>query len=191
MSTNATPILGALLGASLLTACFSKEPVAEVHYFRPELEALEVSSRVANQRPLRFKTVSSPAELGSQMLWRVSATELVPDSLSFWARRPEELLDERLRDHFFGDGGFRSSLRTGDPELEVRLVTFEGDLHEGSQAVVELIVTLLDGDGFEYRGRVSVVEPLEAQTAEALATAMGRALSAAAAQTEAWVLSNW
>ena len=183
-----------LRGASLcgffaLGSCLSKEPVAEVHYFRPDLDALQPRAE-AGSKALRLQPVSSPVELGARMLWRVSATELVPDDQNLWARRPDELLDERLGDLLFGGGGFRSSLRAGDPVLDVRLVTFEGDTRADALASLELILVLQTADALEHRTRIRVTEPLSATSAEGLADAMGTALSVAAARTEAWVVER-
>jgi len=179
------------LAALATTSCFSKQPVVGVHYFRPELAALEAVEAVGGTRALRFRPITAPVELGNKVLWRVSATELVPDELNLWATRPEQLLDERLRDLLFGAGGFRFSQRAGDPALDVRLVTFEGDLHVGGEAVVELILTMTTAEETEHRTRLRVSEKLPSNDAEGLATAMGEALSAAADQTADWVKARW
>ncbi len=183
------PILCALPLLLLVSSCLSRGDVPEVHYFRPELGEPQIGE-AKEQWPLRFSPVTGSNEIGNRMMWRVSATELVPDEGNLWARRPEELLDERLRDLLFGGGGFRSSQRQGDPRLDIRLVTFEGDLHDGTHASVELIATLIIASQAEYRTRVSVSEPLPARSAEGLALAMGAALSLAAERTEAWVRSH-
>lgn len=178
------------LGPLLLASCFSKQPVAEVHYFRPELGVLSTREG-GGTRALQFPAVTTPLEISPRMLWRVSATELVPDDQNLWARRPEELLDERLRDLLFGGGGFRSSLRASDPALEVRLVTCEADLLEDPAAVVELVVTLAKREGIEHRRRFVVREPMERESASELARAIGVALSGAAERTAAWVEARW
>jgi len=180
------PALGLLLFAS----CFSKQPVEQVHYFRPELEALSTREG-GGTRALQLPAVETPLEIGPRMLWRVSATELVPDDQNLWARRPEELLDERLRDLLFGGGGFRSSLRAGDPVLEVRLVTCEADLLEEPAAVVELVVTFAHREGIEHRRRFVVREPMARESASELARAVGVALSRAAGRTAAWLEGKW
>lgn len=181
----------ACLAALASTSCFSKEPVVSTHYFRPELAALEAAEAVGGTRALRFRPVTGPIDLGNQIVWRVSATELVPDELNRWMRRPEDLLDERLRDLLFGAGGFRSSLRAGDPALDVHLVTCEGDMHVGGEAVVEVILTLTTEDATEHRTRLRVSEPLPTKDATGLATAMGEALSAAADESAEWVKARW
>lgn len=181
-TTHAVPLLFLFVAAG----CISKEPVAEVHRFRPALVELELAGEVGT-RPLRLERVTQPVEIGSEMLWRVSQTELVPDGTHLWARRPDELLDERLRDLFYGGGGFRSSYRAGDPALGVQLVRFEGDLHGGAVASLELILTLTDAERAEHRIRVHVEEELTERSAEALAEAMGRAMSEAAGRTQTWV----
>jgi uncharacterized lipoprotein YmbA len=178
--------LSLLLVLLAVPACISKEPVAEIHRFRPALTEIELVSEPGT-RPLRLVHVTQPAEIGSEMLWRVSETEVVPDATHLWARRPDELLDEQLRDLFFGGGGFRSSYRAGDPALSVQLVRFEGDLFAGATASVELILTLTDSEREEHRGRVHVQEELAERSPQALAEAMGRAMSTAAERARAWL----
>jgi uncharacterized lipoprotein YmbA len=175
-------LLGLLCGAG----CLSKEPAVERHYFRPALGELTLEP-VAGTRPLRLARVTQPAELGANLLWRVSETELVPDETNLWARRPEELLDERLRELLFGAGGFRSSMRAGDPALGVHLSRCEGDLHGKRVASVDLVLSLQDADGVERRGRIHVEEQLSSATATALAEGTGRALAKASERVLAWL----
>ncbi|MFT7669040.1 MAG: putative lipoprotein YmbA [Planctomycetota bacterium] len=180
--------LCAFVCATLLSACISKESVEAVHYFRPELTQLELQTAQV-QKPLRIETVTAPVEIGSRILWRISSTELVPDENNLWARRPEELLDERLRDLLFG-GSFYSSRSAVDPALRVRLVRLEGDMSGALEASVELIVTLRTSDAGDQRARITAREPLSSKNAEGLAAAMGLALSEAASLTETWVLAQ-
>jgi len=177
------------LALAFLPACISRAPVVPVQYFRPALKEPRVE-QIAGTRPLRLDRVVQPTEIGVEMLWRVSATELVPDETNLWARRPDELLDGRLRDLLYGAGGFRPAFGASDPTLRVGIARYEGDLHGKQAASLELIATLTEGDRRESRTRIHVEVELAERSAEALAVAMGAALESAAERVEAWVVER-
>ena len=181
--------LACALAALALASCLSKEPAIPMHTYVPPLDPLQ-QREAPGVRPLRFQGVEPRVELRRGMLWRVSATELVTDEVHRWGRDPSELLAERLGDLFYAGGGYRPSLRPGDPTLEVALVVCAGDIREGrSSATLELILTLDTGQA-QHRRRLAVDEPLLTRDAEGLAAAMGKVVSAAADRTEAWVRSK-
>lgn len=173
----------------VLAGCLSKSPAIPLHTYVPTLDPLSLRA-APGVRPLRFQGVEPRIDLRRGMIWRVSGTELVADEVNRWARDPSELLAERLGDLFFEGGGFRASLRPGDPSLDVALVVCEGDVREGrSAAVLELILTL-DAGSTQHRRRLRLEEPLLTRDAEGLAAAMGKAVSQAADRTEAWTRSK-
>ncbi len=173
----------------LFASCLSKSPAIPLHTYVPPLDPIDLRAE-PGVRPLRFQGVEPRIELRRGMIWRISGTELVADEEHRWARDPSELLAERLGDLFYEGGGFRASLRPGDPSLQVALVACEGDVREGrSAAVLELILTLESGDT-QHRRRLRLEEPLLTRDAEGFAAAMGKAVSQAADRTEAWTRSK-
>ena len=177
----------ALVLCCLLTGCLSKEPLQTTHRFRPQLTEITALESLGT-RPLRFDGVRFPVEVGQLLTWRVSPTELVVEDYNLWARRPADLLEERLRDLLFGVGGFRQIATVGGPELGVQLVVFEGDVSgPEALAVVELIIELEDGNAVHHRTRIRVEEPLKTKDARGLALAMGDAISSASERCSSWL----
>ncbi len=180
----------ALFACSVLAGCLSKEPVQTARLYRPALSEITALGSLGT-RPLRFDGVRHPVEIDSHITWRTSATELHKEDLNLWARRPAELLDERLCDLIFGFGGFREVTVHGGAALQVQLVVCEGDVSgPEALAVVELILDLEDGNDVHHRTRLRVEEPLRTTTAEGLAEATGRALSVVAERASEWMRSR-
>ena len=175
---------------ALLSGCLSKEAVFETYLFRPELSELTAVDSLGT-RPLRFDGIRFPVEIGNAMVWRISQTELSADEQNLWARRPPELIEERVRDLLFSVGGFRDAVLPGGPVLNVRVVTFEGDVSgPESLAVIELIVDLDDGNDVHHRTRLRVEKPTPSRDAQGLAGAMGPAISSVSERCVRWVSSK-
>lgn len=173
-----------------LSGCLSKEPALVFHEYRPELTKVS-GQESPGTRPLFFKGVSHPPELGHAMVWRITDTELATDELSRWARRPSELIEERLKDLLFGVGDFRESASAGSPVLQVQLVVFEGDTSgPESLASIELIVELNDGNDLHHRTRLRAEEPLAGDGPADLARGMGLAISSLTDRCAVWLRSR-
>ena len=170
--------------AAALCGCISRDEPTPVRFFEPELPPL-TAPEVPGTRPLRFGPVSASAHLRSQMVWRISGTEVATDDVHLWVEEPAKILDRRLRDLLYGGEGYRESLRSADPELRVHLAAFEGDVD--GNARVEVVLELSTGSGVGHRTRLVEVETLRSVDAEGLALAMGSALGRVADGCVVWV----
>jgi ABC-type uncharacterized transport system auxiliary subunit len=180
---------GALCVLPLLASCISQSEPLDVHYYGAPLPAL-AGEAIPGTKPLRFDRLRAPAFLTSEMVWRVSETELAGDEGSLWAPHPADVLEERLRDLLFSRLGYRESLSVADPLLSVRVLAMEGELDGGGRARVELVADFWTADGVQHRERFSAVEELERRDSDALARGMGLAITRVSDQLAQWLVSR-
>ncbi len=179
-----------LASALLLGACLAPHLPAEPRYFSPGLPPAEsaASPRTESNGPdLRLRRVSAADYLRRRVVWR-RGVEVGFYDLVRWIQPPASYVEEQLAQELFEQRGLRRVTRPDAASLTVELQTFDDVLEPAREGVVALAVRLSDKSQVALLDRSFVVRrPIEGDTPEAVAQALGEALAEAVDQIGAAV----
>ncbi|MEZ6189352.1 MAG: ABC-type transport auxiliary lipoprotein family protein [Planctomycetota bacterium] len=157
-----------------LTGCFGGASPAP-RSFRPELAAVEPAA--AEGPALRYRAVSASPHLDQRMAWRLSPVEYWFADLWVWSEPPQSYADRALAQRLFEGRGLRRGSGAGLPALEAELREFCYD-REAAQARVALHVLFTQPEGTQLERTLEATAPVGEPEPEAIARALGVALSA-------------
>ena len=179
----------ALAAAALGSGCLLPKPPAEVRYFTPRMPDAVAAPAAAPAdgppaaapgKPLRLRRVSAAAYLRARLVWR-RGVEVGFYDMWRWTEMPSRFAQSALDDELFERRGFQSTSLATAPSVEASLESFEERLEPSHEAVVELDVHVLDGRRATILDKsFEVARPIAGDDPEAIADALGDALTAAA-----------
>ncbi len=170
----------AFAGLLLVSACLSPRQPADPRYFTPG-GAVPPAAEGARARPegpeLRLRRVSAADYLRRRMVWR-RGVEVGFHDLLRWTEPPSRYVQARLEHELFERRGLRRVTRPNARALTVELTAFDDVLEPTHEAVVSLDVLLVDASQVALLDRTfRVSRPIESDEPEAVARALGEALS--------------
>jgi ABC-type uncharacterized transport system auxiliary subunit len=189
-STGISLVCLALL-APILAGCLSSNPPETVRYFLPPLPApadAETSAATTRTAPaIRLGHVGAALHLGDRMVWRISDVEVAPDDSHHWAEAPATLVENALRCVLVEEAGLSLTQTMDAPVLSVQVAAFEGN-RTRKTAVVELRASIQGKQKGTVRFHVARGEaPVNPESADTLARAMGPALQHACSDLAEWL----
>jgi ABC-type uncharacterized transport system auxiliary subunit len=166
--------------ALLVAACLAPRQPAEPRYFTPGDPPIPVAASADLQGPeLRLRRVTAADYLRRRMVWR-RGVEVGFYDLARWTQPPASYVDARLSQELFEQLRLRRATRPDAPSLTVELQSFDDVLEPAHEAIVALGVRLDDASRGALLDRSFVARrPVEGDTPEAVARALGEALSEA------------
>ena len=178
--------------AFLASACLAPRQPAEPRYFSPGFApgASDPAAPVESAGPeLRLRRVTAADYLRRRMVWR-RGVEVGFHDLLRWTELPASYVETRLAQELFEQLGLRRVTRPDAPSLTVELQSFDDVLEPAHEGVVALGVRLADKSQVALLDRSFVARrPVEGDDPEAVARALGEALSEAIDEVGAAVAS--
>lgn len=184
MNKNRTFLLLALL---TFASCLSQSAPPSVRWFLPPTLKFEPESGLVGD--LRVLPVLAGGHLRSNMVWRLSLTEVFIDEREKWAAPPTELVHAAAEGAFFETGAFAVSEDLSTPTLAIDVRSFEGAYADPDVARVSIFAVYTDDMGARQRTFTCDI-PLETREPDALAEGIGRALQTVVTDARAWVISG-
>lgn len=162
-----------LLGCSVL----SPQPPAKQRFFHPLTNLLPAAKATLPAVTLRLGRISSAPYLRDRMIVRLSDVEVAFDEQDRWAAPPELLIEHAVYRVLARERGFVLTESPSAPLLDLVVVRFDGDM-DGRKAWVVLDATVQDRrTGELHWHRKTTSAPISAGSPEALARAIGVAVS--------------
>jgi ABC-type uncharacterized transport system auxiliary subunit len=178
--------------AVLLAACLAPRQPAEPRFFSPGFAtpANDAAAPVEASGPeLRLRRVTAADYLRRRMVWR-RGVEVGFHDLLRWTQPPSSYVEARLAQELFERRGLRRVTRPDAASLTVELLTFDEVLEPAHEGVVALAVRLADPSQVALLDRTfRTSRPVASDAPEAVARALGEALSEAIDQVGAAVAS--
>jgi len=174
----------ALALACLACGCLLPKPPAEPRYFTPGAGDPEpaATAHSADGPVLRLRRVRAAAYLRARMVWR-RGVEIGFYDLYRWTESPSRYAQDALETELYERRGFQPTTSAVAPALEASLESFDERLAPAHEAVVSLDVQLVDAKRDVLLDRAfEVARPIQGDSPEAIAAALGDALAAATRQ---------
>jgi cholesterol transport system auxiliary component len=171
---------------------FSPEPLSGATSVTPMPIAL--GSRSEKALDLRLGRVTAAADIRERIVYRDSKYEVGFYEDRMWTERPDAYLRRALSQKLFEEQGLRSVIAGAAPVLDVELTSFEEVRKPQHIAVVRITFALRDDHVVRRSQTFTVQRPIpetdKAESASAIAAALGEGLLSAVAQISENVLAD-
>jgi len=174
----------------LVGGCVFRD-AGEPRFYRPESSMIEgraIDPSPASGVPVRLAPVNGTPFLRERIAWRVSEVEYGLYEQRRWTELPPSYVERGLATALRDTPGVRLTDDFRAPTLRVDLVAFDEVLAPVHAAVVELVVSLRDGERRRLLDRTYSAEtPIAGDSPSATATAIGRSLDTVVTEVAAAV----
>jgi len=181
--------MGAVISLLSIAACLTgPDDVKFVRYFRPLTVAPKTNPLPTPTRaPINLRRISAAGHLHEPIAWVKDEIEIGQYEDLRWFEPPQRIVERALDDALYVQREMRRGL--GGDSLDIEVLAFEQWVGEPSRVRVKLRV-VVEGARGAVRETFQSEAGIADETPEALANAMGNALSEVIQATADWIAAN-